>query len=74
MLVNIIVTALIIIWSVFVVLSLLKTWQKAKKQGIPSSCAGCDALGSDRCSRSCSKIDIDKIIENAKKNLKEGKK
>ena len=71
---NLILISLIIVWVALVVFGLAKNWHKAKKQGLPASCAGCSAQAKGKCSRQCSGINVDTLIEKAKINLAEGNK
>ncbi len=68
MLVNILVVAGIVAWTVITVLLIVRDWRKAKREGTPVACFSCASFKSNTCNHHC-QSNVDGMIAAAKKQL-----
>ena len=81
MIANIIALSLIILYSVFCIWFLVHGKIKAKKEGIPAGCAGCDSYKHGNCNHKCNAASQEffekthkEYLERQKNQNKEGTK
>ena len=71
MVVTIIVLALIVFYTSYVIYSVLHKYIKAKKAGTSVGCYSCSSFNSGSCSHNCTtKEEVDEMIQKAKETLK----